>query len=82
MTVNLPPNFHGGVLISCGSGSKNDQTVTIDEKGLGEAHGCSQTPPRLKILRDGVDVRPLDTEPPIWNTTDTGTMAGVSFSVP
>jgi len=81
MTVNLPADFHGGVLISCGSGSAGDQTVTVDEKGLGEAGGCAQNP-KLRILRDGVEVKTLTTEPPIWNRTETGVMAGVSFAVP
>jgi len=82
MTVNLPADFHGGVLISCGSGTEGDQTVTVDEKGLGEAVGCAQNPPRIRILRDGVEVRTLTTEPPMWNRTETGVMAGVSFAVP
>ena len=82
MTVNLPADFHGGVLISCGSGSEGDLTVTVNEKGFGEAGGCAQNPPRIRILRNGVEVRPIETEPPIWNRTETGIMAGVSFAVP
>jgi hypothetical protein len=82
MTVNLPENFHGGVLISCGSDATPELTVTVDEKGLGTAQGCPQKPVRLQILRAGAEVRPLPTNPPMWNRTDAGTMSGVEFVVP
>ncbi len=82
MTVNLPADFHGGVLISCGPGQTPELTVTVDEKGLANAEGCPQKPVRLRIVRAGVEVHPLATNPPMWNRTDAGVMAGIDFVVP
>lgn len=82
MTVNLPADFHGGVLISCGSGESPELTVTVDEKGLGTVQGCPKKPVTLEILRAGVEGRPLATNPPMWNQTTDGVMSGVEFVVP
>jgi len=82
MTVNLPPNFHGGVLISCGSGGKVDLSVDIDTGGLGTADACPKKPIRLQIIREGEQVKPLASDPPIWNETSDGQLSGVEFAVP
>jgi hypothetical protein len=82
MTVIVPAGFHGGVLISCGPDSHVARTVEVDSRGLAEATGCSQSPPRLKIMRNGLEIKPAATNPPAWNETEAGTLAGVTFVVP